>query len=456
MGLLKTKLLMIVSLSIVLLFTTCGFTDFVFSSPSSPFSPSSLTLTTDPIFNNNHQPLQPLPLANAGPNQVVTTGSTVILNGSNSRAPNGVILSYSWKQIPTDAQITLSGVNTPVWEFKAPNITADTPLRFQLNVTDNLGQVGTAFVNVLDKPASTSSVPPSIEHSHSTAIETKINIGNNRNASNTLPLSIPSIQTMVNMIKITSPIKGQHVPVHSSLIITGTSIATSTSVNCQVSVILNGIKPYQRAVATGIGGANDYSTWNYRLTPAYAAIKQGQNKITAMFSCGNNPSLTSHNTVNVTGVANSNPAIISASSQRFSSLNNNKPLISIDLEKNPITAGDMETLKIMVTDAAVSNVTIVGANVRATVTDSTNTTTTKFNGTTNNSGIFTHTWQISKDSKPGVFTVSALASATGYKSLLIPTRATFNVSPAVVQEMVPQQHKTFNCRFFILAPGPCA
>ncbi|MGA8085442.1 MAG: hypothetical protein WB988_26595 [Candidatus Nitrosopolaris sp.] len=52
--------------------------------------------------------------------------------------------------------------------------------------------------------------------------------------------------------------------------------------------------------------------------------------------------------------------------------------------------------------------------------------------------------------------MSALASATGYKSLLIPTIATFNVSPAVVQEMVPQQHKTFNCRFFILAPGPCA
>jgi hypothetical protein len=62
----------------------------------------------------------------------------------------------------------------------------------------------------------------------------------------------------------------------------------------------------------------------------------------------------------------------------------------------------------MVTDAAVSNVTIAGASVRATVTDSTNTITTKFNGTTDNSGIFTHTWKISKDSKPGVFTVSAI------------------------------------------------
>ena len=308
---------MIVSLSTVLLFTTCGFTDFVFSSPSSPVSPSSLALTTDPSFNNNHQSLQPPPLANAGPNQVVTTGSTVVLNGSNSRAPNGVILSYSWKQIPTDAQITLSGVNTPVWEFKAPKVTADTPLRFQLNVTDNLGQVGTAFVNVLDKPASTSIVPPSTEQSHSTSIETKINKGNNRNASNTLPLSIPSIQTRLNMVKITSPIKDQHIPLHSSLIITGTSTANSTPAFCQVSVIVNGIKPNQRAVATGIGGANDYSTWIYRLTPAYAAIKQGQNKITAMFSCGNNPSFISHNSVNVIGVANSNPVIIAAQFTTF-------------------------------------------------------------------------------------------------------------------------------------------
>jgi hypothetical protein len=409
-------------------------------------------------MNKSESVLQLPPIANAGPNRVVTTGSTVILNGSNSRAPNGIILSYSWKQIPTDAKTTLSGVNTPVWQFIAPNVTADTLLRFQLNVTDNLGQVGTAFVNVLDKPASTSIVTPSTEQSHSMAIQSssKIKLGN-RNASNTLPLSIPSIQTRLNMVKITSPIKDQHIPLHSSLIITGTSTANSTPAFCPVSVIVNGIKPYQRAVATGIGVANDYSTWIYRLTPAYAAIKQGQNKITAMFSCGNNPSFISHNSVNVIGVPNSNPVIIAANSQRFSSLNNNsKPLTSIDLEKNPIIAGDIETLKIMVTDAAVSNVTIAGASVRATVTDSTNTITTKFNGTTDNSGIFTHTWKIGKDSKPGVFTVSALASAAGYKSLLIPTRSTFNVSPAVVQEIVPQQHKTFNCRFFIIAPGPCA
>ena len=80
-------------------------TPFVFEPQSSP-SPSS-------VLNNNHQSLQPPPIANPGPNQVVVAGSPVILNGSGSRAPGGIILSYSWRQIPTNALITLSGVGTP-------------------------------------------------------------------------------------------------------------------------------------------------------------------------------------------------------------------------------------------------------------------------------------------------------------------------------------------------------
>jgi K319-like protein len=136
-----------------------GSTPSVFASPSSLKNISS-SLSSTSSFNNNYQSLQPPPIANAGPNQVVTAGSTVILNGSNSKAPNGIILAYSWKQIPTSTPSTLSGVNTPVWQFIAPNVTADTALRFQLNVTDNLGQVGTTFLNVLDKPAPTIIAPP--------------------------------------------------------------------------------------------------------------------------------------------------------------------------------------------------------------------------------------------------------------------------------------------------------
>jgi hypothetical protein len=189
----------------------------------------------------------------------------------------------------------------------------------------------------------------------------------------------------------------------------------------------------------------------------YAVIKQGQNKITAKFFCGYNSILTSHNSVNLTGVANSNPAITAPSSQRVSSPNNNKSkllLISLDLGKNPIRVGSKETLKTTVF-AANSNLTIAGASVNGTVTDSTNTTTMNFNGTTGNPGIFTFTWKVSKDSKPGVFTVGIHASASGYQNQSTPTRTTFNVIPGAIHKAIPQ-NKSVNCRLFILSTSPCS
>jgi hypothetical protein len=263
-----------------------------------------------------------------------------------------------------------------------------------------------------------------MEATSNTQLLPKAKTGNNSTATNRLPL--PAIQTKQYIVKIISPIKGQQILVHSNLTVTGVSLANSTSVTCQVSVIVNGIKPYQKAVPTGHGG-KDYTTWKYRLLPAYAAIKKGQNKITAKFSCGNNPSLLSHNSVNVTGVDNSNPAIIVFGSQRNNNNNSKLLLISLDLAKNPVSVGGKETLKTTVFDASNSSFTIAGARVNGTVTDSTNTTTTKFNGTTDNSGIFTYTWKVKKDSKPGVFAVGVHAAASGYQSQSTPTRTTFNV-----------------------------
>ena len=72
-----------------------------------------------------------------------------------------------------------------------------------------------------------------------------------------------------------------------------------------MSVIVNGIKPYRSATASGPGGAGDYSKWSFTLAPNYTAIKVGQNKITAKYSCANNASALSHNSVNVTGLTTS-------------------------------------------------------------------------------------------------------------------------------------------------------
>jgi len=100
-------------------------------------------------------------------------------------------------------------------------------------------------------------------------------------------------------VRITSPVKGQQVPV-GILTVTGVSKDNATT-DCQVFVIVNGIKPYQNASATGPDGNKDYSKWSFPLSPKYTLIKEGENKIATKFSCEPNPAIASFYSVNVTG-----------------------------------------------------------------------------------------------------------------------------------------------------------
>jgi hypothetical protein len=117
--------------------------------------------------------------------------------------------------------------------------------------------------------------------------------GNNTTTTTTSQQHVPKI-------KITSPTRGQQLPVGKDLTVSGTSIDNATS-NCQVAVIVNNVKPYQNATAAGTGGAADYSKWNFALTSKYTTIKQGDNRITARFECVDNPATKGFSSVNVTG-----------------------------------------------------------------------------------------------------------------------------------------------------------
>jgi hypothetical protein len=114
----------------------------------------------------------------------------------------------------------------------------------------------------------------------------------------------------IKALNITSPTKGQQVPIGKDLTILGTSIGNASTSNCQVIVGLDEIRPYPSATGTGPGGAKDYSKWSFTLTPKYATLKPGpDNKITARYKCSganinnNNPNLVLIKSVNVTGVA---------------------------------------------------------------------------------------------------------------------------------------------------------
>jgi hypothetical protein len=127
------------------------------------------------------------------------------------------------------------------------------------------------------------------------------------NTQQTPPLSSSSSIPRLHTVKITSPSKGQQVLVGKNLTISGitdTAAGNIATSHCQVSIIANGIKPYQPAIGSGPSGAADYSKWNFVLSSKYATIKQGpNNKITAKYTCSNNPTAVSFYSVNVTGRA---------------------------------------------------------------------------------------------------------------------------------------------------------
>jgi hypothetical protein len=107
-------------------------------------------------------------------------------------------------------------------------------------------------------------------------------------------------------IKITSPIKGQQVPV-GELTISGISTDNATT-DCTVYADINNLKPFQKAVATGPDGVNDYSTWTFTYTDRYHLITNGTNNLTSKLSCvndstgGTTANLTKSYSVDVIGV----------------------------------------------------------------------------------------------------------------------------------------------------------
>jgi hypothetical protein len=101
-------------------------------------------------------------------------------------------------------------------------------------------------------------------------------------------------------IKITSPVAGQQVPT-GELTISGISTDNATT-DCTVYADWNDQKPFQKAVATGLGGENDYSTWTFTYTQNYHLINNGTNNLTSKISCLSSPTnVTKWNSVNVIG-----------------------------------------------------------------------------------------------------------------------------------------------------------
>lgn len=92
-----------------------------------------------------------IPTANAGPDQTVTSGATVTLDGGGSAATRDAgTLAFAWKQT-AGPMVTLSAGSSVAATFTAPTVTANEKLTFQLSVRDGLASA-TDTVDVVVEP----------------------------------------------------------------------------------------------------------------------------------------------------------------------------------------------------------------------------------------------------------------------------------------------------------------
>jgi hypothetical protein len=137
-------------------------------------------------------------------------------------------------------------------------------------------------------------------------------------------------------VKITSPVVNQ-VPV-GELTISGISTDNATS-DCTVYADWNNTKPFQKAVATGPGGVEDYSTWTFTYTDKYHLITNGTNNLTSKLSCINDGNIGGIAATNITKSYSINVIGIMEPSQRPAS----SSATAVEEQQNNVSSGSVST-----------------------------------------------------------------------------------------------------------------
>ncbi len=109
--------------------TVFEFTVSVGDGTSEASATTQVTVKGTPVQENLR------PVASAGPDQVVSSGTTVTLDGSGSTDPDDDELTFSWKQI-SGPTVSLGNENTQAANFLAIANTGVETLEFELTVSD--------------------------------------------------------------------------------------------------------------------------------------------------------------------------------------------------------------------------------------------------------------------------------------------------------------------------------
>jgi hypothetical protein len=270
-------------------------------------------------------------------------------------------------------------------------------------------------------------------------------------------INIGSVNLYAISIKIESPVVNQQVPV-GELTISGTSSDNSSS-QCQVYLDWNNLKPYQLATPTGSNGSADFSKWSFTYTSKYHLIQTGVNDLTSKITClvpPAGPTVTKWYSINVTGTTTSNqssnvqlplptantktpasntktpasntqtpasntqtPASNTqtpspqpgASVNTTNTSNSNKINLQINVESNPISAGERQKVAVTASDPQTGN-TLDRVFVRLTIKDPSGNVVKEY---TDTDGELAPSFRIDKGI-PGTYSVLASASQAGIKA----------------------------------------
>ena len=265
-------------------------------------------------------------------------------------------------------------------------------------------------------------------------------------------------------VKITHPTPDQQISTNNgTLKISGISSDNSTS-NCEVSIIANNMKPYQRTVPNK---DYDYSSWSFTLNSSYTPIKEGQNKLTSKISCLAIPAnATKWNSVNFTGVfkdittsdnqsqevsnntnmianntqmdinANNTQMDINANNTQMDSLNKTTEKISnvssqssvmippgnlknmsalVKLDKEPISRGSLQTVRLDVSDLNTGQ-PLSNATVEATITSPSGKSIV-FENMTAAAGETSFSWKVARISETGLVHIKFRLFAPGFEPM---------------------------------------
>ncbi|HEX6028742.1 MAG TPA: hypothetical protein VFY64_06850 [Nitrososphaeraceae archaeon] len=311
------------------------------------------------------------PLADAGSDLIVDEGSSISLNASESIDPDGIVLSYIWKQNPHPL-ITLGDAETKIWTFTAPSVSSDTTFTFKLTVSDNNGLTATDSTNVLVRDVSTSS--PSLSSSNNAPIA---NAGPDLEVYENMSISLSGSASSDPNIGDTLNYSWKQTAGNPVLDISAgvdKEILTFTSPTVSVDTMFT-----FELIVTDNHGIMDTDVMNVlvRDIPSSSA-------------------------------SNSTISAPSNSENRAS-----KMMVQIEVAEDPISLGEEQTVTVTVNDA-ISDETIKYADIDGKVTYPSGDT-TEFDD--DDDGIVSYAWEVDEDSEPGTFTVDVNASAAGYEEI---------------------------------------